>query len=36
MASPRIEQLKKRLLKARPCVTAERLRLATEGYRESW
>ena len=34
MASPRIEQLKKDLMEASPCVTAERLRLATEGYRE--
>ena len=34
MASPRIEQLKRLLLAARPCMTAERLRLATEGYRK--
>ena len=34
MASPRIEQLKQKLMEAQPCVTAERLRLATEGYRE--
>ncbi|MBR5430657.1 MAG: formate C-acetyltransferase/glycerol dehydratase family glycyl radical enzyme [Firmicutes bacterium] len=35
MASARIEQLKQRLMSAQPCVTAERLRLATEGYREN-
>ena len=34
MASPRIEQLKQKLMETQPCVTAERLRLATEGYRE--
>ena len=34
MITPRVEQLKRQMLDSRPCLTAQRLRLATQAYQQ--